>query len=696
MRFPKMSGSPTYRTTVARLDGGLRCGASDDRLTDGQLSEADNVWWHDGALRTRPGRTLQQVLPAAEHVTVQQIDERETVLLCFSSLPESDSRHDTHCRFFCRSVTADGSPGDVPGGTGEAVVTRPDAAHFPTAFVCRAADTGSGERRYAFLSGGEILCSDPDAAEGQPGFAEALPYIPTIVMGGRGRAMGEVGKGSGGVSFEPLNLLTERFICCFSTDGKANAFDLPYTDLVGSINVSLRLPGETALNFALSAQQPSMSVDYPLTAAQFGVAEGTYSSIKLSVWADRSRGTVYMAVYAAPAGSTKTEVLALPEMGANCVRITAGREDTGRRARICRMRRAVWFGGERSGQNGGTRLFVCGDAEHPNRMYWSDVSQPLYFPESNYAYIGDAGQALTAFGRQGDALIVFKEHEMYAVQYAAGDRITAEDVQSGAVTDVAAQAAVFPIAPLHPSVGCDCPDTVRLVNNRLVWADSRGYIYALPTVSQYNERVVREIGENVRPLLQGVAGAVLKAAFSCEYGGCYLLFCGGTVLVLDAERGAFSAMRTSSDEDTLQSAQCWSRWTLGAQPVAAAGDRDGLRIVMGGAVWSFGAETDSGVPIKARFSTKLFDLGAPYAKKAVRRVFLHTEGEAAMRVAYRTENGAHEETQEVCAEHSDDGATVRLTPALRRVSRFGLHVESEQPIAVGQIAVDYAVHGEVK
>lgn len=67
-----------------------------------------------------------------------------------------------------------------------------------------------------------------------------------------------------------------------------------------------------------------------------------------------------------------------------------------------------------------------------------------------------------------------------------------------------------------------------------------------------------------------------------------------------------------------------------------------------------------------------------------------------MRVAYRTENREHEETQEVCAEHSDDGATVRLTPALRRVSRFGLHIESKQPIAVGQIAVDYAVHGEVK
>lgn len=79
-------------------------------------------------------------------------------------------------------------------------------------------------------------------------------------------------------------------------------------------------------------------------------------------------------------------------MRSNNLTVTAWKTNAGDREKICRMVQNTWFGGDRSGVAGGTRLFVCGNPEHPNLMHWSDVNNPLYFPENNYAYIGGGDQ----------------------------------------------------------------------------------------------------------------------------------------------------------------------------------------------------------------------------------------------------------------------------------------------------------------
>ena len=98
----------------------------------------------------------------------------------------------------------------------------------------------------------------------------------------------------------------------------------------------------------------------------------------------------------------------------------------------------TWFGGDRSGINGGTRLFVSGNPSEPNLVHWSDVNNPLYFPENNYARIGNSGMAVTAFGKQENILVLFKESEIYYATYVAGGDFTAQDVIDGKVVDVAA------------------------------------------------------------------------------------------------------------------------------------------------------------------------------------------------------------------------------------------------------------------
>ena len=102
-------------------------------------------------------------------------------------------------------------------------------------------------------------------------------------------------------------------------------------------------------------------------------------------------------------------------------------------------------------------------------MHWSDLNNPLYFPENNFSTVGDGSQKITAFGKQNDMLIIFKEHEIYYTNYASNN-FTAEEVMSGAIIDVASSSATFPLTQIHSLIGCDCPNTIRLCANRLVWA----------------------------------------------------------------------------------------------------------------------------------------------------------------------------------------------------------------------------------
>lgn len=87
---------------------------------------------------------------------------------------------------------------------------------------------------------------------------------------------------------------------------------------------------------------------------------------------------------------------------------------------------------------------------------WSALNNPLYWPENNYARIGDNTQAVTALAQQGNTLIIFKEREIYYSEYVAST-LDAEDFVNGSVLDTEVNAAYFPVTPLSADIGCDCP-----------------------------------------------------------------------------------------------------------------------------------------------------------------------------------------------------------------------------------------------
>ena len=55
MRFPKLKPQGTRVLKIPDLSGGLNLRDGISEVLDNQLTQANNVWWRDGILKTRPG-----------------------------------------------------------------------------------------------------------------------------------------------------------------------------------------------------------------------------------------------------------------------------------------------------------------------------------------------------------------------------------------------------------------------------------------------------------------------------------------------------------------------------------------------------------------------------------------------------------------------------------------------------------------
>lgn len=232
--------------------------------------------------------------------------------------------------------------------------------------------------------------------------------------------------------------------------------------------------------------------------------------------------------------------------------------------KIFGMSFAKWFGGEANGLYGGTRVFLGGNVNEKEKslIAWCDLNNPLYFSENNYAYAGDKSSRVNAFGRQADKLIVFKDTEIYSVRYERMEGATASDFINQSVLDMSASVAYFPITQLHGDIGCDCPDSVQLCRNRLVWMCSNGKVYTLVTNNQYSESNVYELSSMVENRLKLENREDLKNVVSCDYNGKYMLFVGSSVYAMDYNSYGFSHVYSYSKTEDANLHLPWWYWKL--------------------------------------------------------------------------------------------------------------------------------------
>ena len=190
-----------------------------------------------------------------------------------------------------------------------------------------------------------------------------------------------------------------------------------------------------------------------------------------------------------------------PADGTNNVVITAYKTDQEYIDTIKKCKFAITYGGENN-----SRIFIGGSGAN---YYFSDVLDPTYFPEQNYSPVGNNSGDITGFGEQYDVLVVFTNRETYGVEYQTRDDGTA----------------YFTQVLINGRVGCDCPGTIQLIQNRLTWLTTYDGVCTMVSTSIEDERNIMPISRNVNPKL--LKEANLKQAVSIDYDENYMLCVNG-------------------------------------------------------------------------------------------------------------------------------------------------------------------------
>lgn len=540
--------------------GGVDLSAPPHRIRADRLSEAVNLWVKDGHLTARPA-VQERTWIDRTGMTVSA-----TSLGRYAFLHGQDgNRH----YFGLADERGDLVGSEVTLGGVRAVTALPHGTNGAALLLV------DGDKRmlYSLQTDGSLV--------------EETPTVPTLLIGGR--ATTAMVREDSGVLFEAPNLLGERFTCRYTTDGAGLYFWLPTgvrPDMSQPFSVSYTDLGDGTLTHTISAKDDGLwceSSDDPLLVDELRLC---YNEREGCFWFRYAHGGL-----AAPLHATDVTITAsLPS----------------RREAVFGMRCGTWYG---------SRLFFAGSEESPNLLRWSASGNALYVPENNYAYVGEANEAITALAKQSDLLVIFKEHALYTTRPVVGT-VSAEDLLTGEVTDTEATTA-FPLSTVHPACGCDLPNTVCLPNDRLVWACSDGRVYTLISGGAYGVRSVRSVSAPIGAALDEYTVHQWRTATAATLNGHYLLMLGRTVYVLDGN--------DPSDQTAV-----WHVWELPAEGRLTEARKRAL-FITDEAVHTFEAEGDDRVgPIESsvscRLTTRHEELGDALSYKRLQKLMLWVTG----------------------------------------------------------------------
>lgn len=172
------------------------------------------------------------------------------------------------------------------------------------------------------------------------------------------------------------------------------------------------------------------------------------------------------------------------------------------------------------GGSNNSRLFIAGCGY--SKYFYTQAYDISYFPESNFATLGNTEEDITGFGRQYNVLIVFKPREVYSIySYTQTSTTTVMEEQIGLES--------FKSQLVNASIGCDAPNSIQLVNNLLTWFNSKEGVCTLVSTNIQDERNVRIISRNIDYTNNfGVKGVLdydedLDSIQSVDYGNRYFL-----------------------------------------------------------------------------------------------------------------------------------------------------------------------------
>lgn len=299
-----------------------------------------------------------------------------------------------------------------------------------------------------------------------------------------------------------------------------------------------------------------------------------------------------------------------PNEGQNNVVITAYKTFSTYRNTILNSKYWATFGGANN-----SRLFLAGNGT--STYYYSGVFDATYFPETNYAVVGNSEDDITGFGNQYNMLIIFKPSEIYSLKYSYETDSTGE------------KKAIFYSSQIGAEIGCDMPNTIKYIDNRLTWGNTEWGICTLCSTLLQDERNVRVISRNINGGYRAaglLAENKLANAVAVNFEGKYIVSINGNAYAWDYTNAPFSDSDRISTEEAA-TALAWYKWDNFRI--------DAYKVVGQDIYYSRGADLctfthacdDFGKAISAVYRTPLLDFNAWHMLKTVKKVFFEVRGD---------------------------------------------------------------------
>jgi hypothetical protein len=610
MKIPQMTTMQDKQVEIVPT-GGLNVSRLPNEIDDGQSTDMLNMWYKNSMLRNRPG-LIKQI--EQTYGKILDVCPKDGTLL---KIPDHiDNPTGT------QNIT-------VPGSEGIFIVTQKAALFFDGTKIIRIPVSWSYVSTYytpdytdfSFTKGCLLLSNMQEVETGKSNslifisgsgyyYLGAVAYTPSnfpaaivIVL-----VIKELDYSG---SYEPgsnvaysLNSYEPTIYTNMKPSGSGdllearnylgpvvkNAYQTTATDTV------YHFIDKSIDNFLVTAVYNNLSG----TTLTFTFAASVTSSVQGGITAtlDRTAGTITFSSALVDAATAEDKV---PNLTVKYAKTVYPEPNP-----IAKCSLSAWFGGSHQGATSGDCIFVSGNPDEPNAVYWSAVGDPTYWPDDNVDYVGAPADPITAFGKAFGALITLKKNSTY---------------MKGFTWDGTKQ--YFPIYEIHIGIGCDMPDSVQLIANHLVWANSTGGIYTVVSTSTtsstsnvYSEKNVQPLSQNINRLLLSESKADLQSAVSVDDGYYYHLFVGMHDYCWDYTTTPFI---NYSDTVKLQNRLAWYEWSI-PHAITAAFIYDGK--IWGAALdnnflYAFDPEQslDDGVWFDAWITSKAFDNGMPSFKK---------------------------------------------------------------------------------
>ena len=337
-----------------------------------------------------------------------------------------------------------------------------------------------------------------------------------------------------------------------------------------------------------------------------------------------------------------------------------------------------------------TRVFVYGNSEAKNRIYFSDLGNglpdPTYFPGTNFIDIGSSNVAVTDIQRQYDRLIITKEDSTY---YAGYEQIT-DTTGTSIIT--------FPVNPLNKAHGAVAYNQGQVLDNYVTTIDTS--IVQWTNTDTKDERNAQIISSKVE---QWLNERNLSKAVTMDYQEAkeYWLVIDNEILIYNYENQCYSLLKIPDKITSF----------IVRNKVIYAGTESGKIIEFDEKLTTY-----DGKIIDAEWQSGYYDFGMEERRKTMRVVWLTLKpwAKTSLEINYISDRDAGSEAKEVenrtfsyelmnYANHTYN--TQRSVKPFRiklKAKKFAFlkltlrNRKKDEKVTVNSIAIKKAVGGEVK